>query len=451
MKSYSFHSHGAGSLWTSALLLLVLLLLPSPQLNAEPLRDIAQQIPFVEALDASLESRQYFDVSRDGPEEEYYENRNDLSLGAVLRFTDTLSARISGHQYFHYGRDDGGYHPEQTHARLWEAYVDYEFESLSIRVGQQTIRWGKGDEINPTDVFTQENFREFINRDRAERKMPTPAVSADYYVSDEVKLSTVWVPFFEENLFAGTNQDWEFFFRREYRRVFGLDDIPEQTPSNSLNNSSAAAKLAFERGWGDFSLMYAYHYDQNLNYRVTTNPQLVDPQTGPVVAQWERLHTLGADIEMDVDGFGLRAEAAYTLDKPSVTLDLADDDLIARNDTLITVLGLDYQFSNATYVNIQLVQEILRHRQSQQYYKSYESSYTWRVRRDFFRERLRLEFTGRAFLTQRDWFFHVGGTYEVIEGGRASIEYHHFDGSEDRLFGQFDDNDQILLGFKYEI
>jgi hypothetical protein len=416
---------------------------------SQGLDDLFTSLPFVEGFDASVETRQYLDAKKDSDTEDYYENRNDIRFGSDLSFGNNTTARLSAQQYLHYGKSSENYHAEQTNFRLWEAYLDFEQDSFSIRLGQQLLRWGKGDEINPIDVFSQENFREFINRDRAERKMPTLALDANYYVNDQVRLELVWLPFFEENLFAGTDQDWEFFFRREYRNAFGLEDIPENKPSNSLNNSSIANRLVFEREWGDFSFMHAYHYDQNVNYAVTTDPSAIDPELGPVVAQWERLHTFGADFETEWEGFGLRGELAFTHDKPSVTLDLSDNDLIVKNDTFSSVLGFDHSFADGTYLNLQLVQDVLLDRKSKQYNKDYDASYTWRLRKDFWRERLRLEFTGRAFITQRDWFFHLGGAYEVAEGAKLTAEYHFFAGSEDRIFGQFDDNDQFVLGFRY--
>lgn len=418
----------------------------SPTAIAE---ELSEKIPYLDNIDGYLQTRNYIDASKDSDQEEFYEFRNDIRLGADLGFLDWLTGRVSAHQYLHYGLNDTSYHPEQTNFQLWEGYLDIASEKVDFRLGQQTIRWGKGDEVNPVDDFTPENLREFINYDRADRKIPILAANGTYYLSEKVRWQAVWIPFFEESKFAGTNQDWEFFFRRNYRELAGLEDIPEQRPANKLENSSYATRVVYQGDAADFSLSYAYHRDQNVNYAVTVDPSQVDPERGPVVAVWDRLHTIGFDFETTDDGIGYRGEFTYVVGKSSVTRDITDSDLLKQRDTISTLLGVDYTFENGLYANVQIIQDVILNRESLMFNQAYEGSVTSRIRKRFMRELLTLEFTGRAFYTHRDFFIHAGGTYELLEGLEAEARFDLFEGSSDRLFGQFDDNDQFLLGLKY--
>jgi len=80
---------------------------------------------------------------------------------------------------------------------LWEAYADlysFIFDKLDLRIGKQRIAWGTADKLNPTDNLNPDDFSGPLNFGE---KVPTEAVNATYYLSDEYSLQAIWLPSFK--------------------------------------------------------------------------------------------------------------------------------------------------------------------------------------------------------------------------------------------------------------
>ena len=155
--------------------------------------------------------RYYRDLEREHPSEHADELRNDLRLTGEFDPTSTVKLLVSVDGRLDPVRSDReGFTLEEERLRLWEAYVKASMGPVDLRVGRQVIRWGKSDELNPIDNFTPEDFSEFINFDRAERKLPAWMVRADFQINKEFTYETVWQPFFEPDVLPPKDSDWYF-------------------------------------------------------------------------------------------------------------------------------------------------------------------------------------------------------------------------------------------------
>ncbi|MCO6431159.1 MAG: AMIN domain-containing protein [Deltaproteobacteria bacterium] len=401
---------------------------------------------FVRGIDGYIQNRNYIDRSKDGSAEQTYELRNEALIGADLDLGFS-AARVSARQELDYGKNDNdGFEEIESPLRLWDAYLDIGGRDYSLRIGNQIMRWGKGDELNPTDVFTPEDLSEFVNLERAERKLPVPAADLRYYLNQSWTLQGVWIPVFEESKFAEPGQDWELYFSRILRAQTGLAKIPERRPARTFENSVGAARLLHQAGWGDISFMYAYHYDENPAFIVN---QTAGPGEPPVTMEWVREHTVGVDFETTVGEIGLRSEMAYTTDRPYFILHPTQPDFLVRRDTLSAVLGADYTLPWEVYINLQVVEDFVPDRPEGMYYDSSETSLTLRLWRKFLREQLKLQATGRYFLTEYDNFYKLESIYELTENLFLTAGFMMFAGDSDRVFGQYDNNDQFFFNTRY--
>ncbi len=403
---------------------------------------------FIQSIDGFIDSRQYFDYERDSLQEGTYELRNYLRLNADLNLFDFATARIGVNQELDYiSNQIDDFESEDTIFRPWEMYVDIEREKFDLRLGRQVIRWGKGDQVNPIDNFTPEDFREFFNLDRQDRKHPVTAAYLKYFPADTYSLETVWIPYFRENLLAGTGRDWELANRRLIRQNFGDASLEEDSLSDSLSNSVYAARLLRELDWGDFSVSYSSHRDQFPTYVVSQ-----DPTTGEARARadWKRQHSIGSDFETNIGAVGFRGEFVYTLDKAFATSDQTDGDFVVNSDLFQNLLGIDYTFNSGLYMNLQLLQGYLPDRQAGMNLDSYESALFARVSKDYYGEKLKLQLTGSVGLTQSNFYYKAEAIYKALEDLKLSAGWFQFGGEEDSFFGQFDANDQFFFRTRYD-
>ena len=58
---------------------------------------------------------------------------------------------------------------DSTTIRVREAYLEYDNSAVSLRLGRQTVAWGRADRINPTDVLSPKDFTLLSFDDESQR------------------------------------------------------------------------------------------------------------------------------------------------------------------------------------------------------------------------------------------------------------------------------------------
>jgi hypothetical protein len=160
---------------------------------------------------------------------------------------------------------------------------------------------------------------------------------------------------------------------------------------------------------------------------------------------------LGASASTAISDWTLRAEMAGFLGRPFATGDLADRDGVVRADELSGVLGLDWFGLRDTVVSWQLFQSWLVREQPALYRDRAEFDFTQMVRREFFDARLTVELMWLQGLNRGDGLVRPKVKWEL--GGRSEIWLGAdvFYGNSNGLFGQFDDQDRIVAGFRFRL
>ncbi|MBW2730895.1 MAG: hypothetical protein JRH20_00795 [Deltaproteobacteria bacterium] len=177
------------------------------------------------------------------------------------------------------------------------AYIevrDFLFEGLDLRIGQQVIAWGVGDQFNPTNVINALNLEDPL---AFGEQLANVMLRADYSPDGNFILSAVMVPIFRPALLPRTAglgtvltqrlpfidssvrhrvhvEDW--FSRRS-----GFDTVLEElhvvTPERSIENMQWALRIARTVGSHDLALLgYSGRFDMPapfLNYaRIDATP-----------------------------------------------------------------------------------------------------------------------------------------------------------------------------------
>jgi len=410
------------------------------------------KLPFVQDITGYVQTRNFFDAERNTPTEERYELRNDWRLEVPLQVAQYLSGLVSTNLELDFGKNTEDFRPEEITFRLWEGYADLEWEKISLRIGRQTIRWGKGDRINPIDNFTPQNFKEFFNFPRAERKLPILAVYPKYFATDNWTWEGIWFPFFNKNLIAEADQDWAPFYPNNLVNA-GFVFSPENKPARSFENSTWATRVIHRGSFADVSASYAYHFDQNPVYRVIGRTPVLfalglTPSAGRVETDWVREHTMGIDFEFTHKGWGFRGESAFTTRQPFTTVRVTDDDLVERKDVLRTLVGFDYTYKSDNYINLQLSQTFIPGQASGMAARGYESSLVFRLHRNFLNDKLQFSWEGITELTDVDFYHQFDITYEPRDNLEVSTGFFFYEGELEGLWGQYDKNDQFYASVK---
>ncbi|MDO8578119.1 MAG: hypothetical protein Q7R50_02945 [Dehalococcoidales bacterium] len=408
-----------------------------------------EQTPIVQNISGFYLARQYARFNRldEGPTgkkiADEYTLRNRLRLRTDFLFNRSLSGAISMDTEFNYGVNGGRTELEGRYARLWDAYVNVEGDRMNLRLGRQTIRWGKADQVNVIDNFTPQDLREFLNLSREDRKWPVWAVKSTYYLSDRHVLEAIWIPVFEPSPVAGSEDDWEFFIRRNYVKAVGLRLLQDRLPSHKLRNGVLASRLAYSGQDFDASVSYAYHFDEIPSYNANLS-------NGTVQAEFPRQHSIGMDFETTREGLGFRGEAVYTTNRAYATFDRTVSGLIARKPTLQTVIGADYTFKSQTYLNLQLTQDYIFHYEELMQPLRYKKSVVTLIRQPFFHDQWELEFQSRFFLSEVDSFYRIQLRYDFLDDLRLTFGIMIFRGNDYALFGQYRHNNQGFFNLRYD-
>ena len=405
-------------------------------------------------LHGYLETRHYLDIKKDTRFEHNYEIRNNAMLSKELRLSPELSGLASVDMRFYILRNDiDGFQTADERIRLRELYADYAGNNFDLRIGQQIIRWGKSDEVNPTDTFTPEDLTEFFNYvERAKRKVPVLAAKHVSYWQ-LFSLEAIWIPFFNKTRIDEAGGDWEPYLYRFYRNM-GLRMRDDSGPSEDLKNSTYAVRLLHEADNYDFSLSYSYHFQEIPALELEPIVREVAPgisvPTFDINPVYPRQHTIGGDFETVIGRIGIRGEAAYTTDKSFLSYDPAVTSGILYRDAFDCVIGADYTFKNNLYVNLQYALQTILDYPAELQTQEFEDSIVWRVTKDFKHDTVTLKSTGRYYMSTQDAVVECSIEYDITDALNLSSGIFLYYGDENtHLIGQFNKNDQVYTRLKY--
>lgn len=110
-------------------------------------------------------------------------------------------------------------------ADLHELYAASTFGPVDFRIGLQTMTWAENLLISPLDSLNPPDLRYALDPDADDTKLPVLAAKADWYVTPDLELELIWIPFFREAGFDLFGRD-EALLKHEVLTV----ELPGQDP-----------------------------------------------------------------------------------------------------------------------------------------------------------------------------------------------------------------------------
>lgn len=387
-----------------------------------------------------------------------------------------------------------------------EAYVEASFRNADLRIGVQSIAWGKLDGVPPTDVINPRDFHDPLVDDFEEAKIGIPAIVGSYYLPDwsaasfsQLRATLVYVPFAVPSRLPLVEERWfPASILSEFSQqdigiggvVFASDPLPisrrteNRRPPRELQDGGIALRLGGTWQDTDWDL---YHYSgphtgPNADLTATVfgpegaNPIVLSHADAVLIQDHDVTHMTGIDAATSIGGASIRAEAAFFLNRPylrttdglvndaiddlrlrfgEVRVDLEDgelsipfDDLFPTLDSVEWGIGVDYLF-HGVYPLLQLNQIIILDPAPRLLIADPETRLTALVRRAVWQDRLELEVRSVYAIERESWFVFPRVSYAVSDSLRLRLGYLAVGGPTNSLIGQFHHNDELVLQARY--
>lgn len=230
-----------------------------------------------------------------------------------------------------------------TRLELGETYITAYLGDFDLSAGNLRVNWGATDlfsvlnTINPQDLTRMESI-------------PVPALRAVWNLPDDARLEAVLVPGFTPSVLPTTTGEIPASLPPGVS-IVGQNAPIENRPNASLANAQYG--LRYTAGLdvfdgGDFSLSYY----GGLRHTPTATVQLIPAANpGQFTVQprfnYDWIYVLGADTNLAVGGFAVRAEAAYTF-----TQDMSATNPAIGNPSLEATAQLETTFEQTSYTGL---------------------------------------------------------------------------------------------------
>ena len=375
-------------------------------------------------------------------------------LEGKYTFSDEVNLKLAARGWYDAVFDVTDHYPrsvardQKTELSLRQALLSVSRGDLDVQLGLQQIVWGEAIGSFVTDIINPRDFREFILPDFSELRIPIWAVDITYRLGQGVNFEGVWTPDTQINNLPKKGAEFQFapIAFRFHNPVVRLADNPDRF---SLARSEGGFRLStLMSGW-DTSLIYYDEADKTFVLFQRRLPQLHGPDVIALEPRHPRLHIIGATLAKSIEPIVVRSEMALTIGKRYVTTNSLDRDGVVRRDTLDYLIGIDYTFFSALDATFQLSQKILTGSATNLTRGGVEgrvtTSVALRLTTGFFDNTLNPTVLFVINANRADYRLSPRIDYLLSGAVTISLGADIFGGPRRTLYGQFDDNDRVVV------
>lgn len=370
-----------------------------------------------------------------------------LEFGSTGKLASGLKWKVSARAHYdpvfditnHYPGEVA--HDQRFEFQLRENYLDIGAGDWEFRVGRQHVVWGEMVGLFFADVVSARDMREFILPEFNIIRIPQWAVRAEYFKGDfHGELLWIPVPSYDESGKPGA----EFFPWQPvypgYTTLYRNENKPSRKPANG--NYGLRGGWLID-GW-DLSAFYYRSTDA-----APTFYREVGAGTVTYQARHDRIRQFGGTLAKDFGEAVFKAEAVYTKGRGLTVLRLADDDGLARQNTLDWVLGLDFMLPAETRINLQFFQSLVTNtRDLDLLQDKRENGYSVLINGKL-KPQVEAELLWVASLNRNDWMLRPKLSWVFEKNWRWVVGADVFHGPALGYFGRYSAQDRVYTELRY--
>jgi hypothetical protein len=210
--------------------------------------------------------------------------------------------------------------------RVQDASLQYTSARFELLAGYTDVVWGRLDELQPTDVVNPLDASRFFFEGRREARLPVGLLRARAFVSDDMSIEGVYVPFFRRGRLDQLDEPSSPFnlpstsvasaLKRKLPAADGVQLLPiaieQHEPPATIGNAQGGARFNATTGRVDWSVS-AYRGFEPFGL-AAFGPVLPTAAVLPVRVTYPRFTMIGGDFETVRGGWGVRGEIAFVDD-----------------------------------------------------------------------------------------------------------------------------------------
>ncbi len=353
---------------------------------------------------------------------------NIATAGCLLSWRPKLGADVRLGLNVRAGWQDQGTADSLNH-RVREAYVDFDADPLSVRVGRQIIAWGRADRINPTDSLSPRDVTLLVPDDEQQRN-GIDAVRLRYAINPALSLTAVMA--------------------KSEANVTPTGALPANlTLAEPPRDTEWAVKLDRSGSGLDWSVSYFDGLSRAVRYRL----DVANPRAPVFRGEFERAQKLGADFAIAQGAWTFRGEIAHA----RMQAVCAGCPSAARRVTS-AVIGGDVDFAETMNFNVQVFTHVkgdftdpagltgvqqtlaLGLNRLNTDYAARETGVTLRLSDRLLNDKLRWEISAVLDLNGNSRAIRPRLSYAINDHLRLTAGLDHFDGPSQSYFGALKKN-----------
>jgi hypothetical protein len=191
------------------------------------------------------------------PKQDATELRPELVVELAVEVSSAIRVRsdlvVSGLAARRYGESQA-----DLLVRPRDGWVEWSGRRAEVRVGYGQVSWGRLDEIQPTDIINPLDASRFLLEGRAQARLPVGFARGRVYLSDDLVLEGVVVPWFRRGRFDELDESHSPFnlLRQPVPEAAALaapNEVAHAEPATGWESVSGGGRLSATIGSVDVS------------------------------------------------------------------------------------------------------------------------------------------------------------------------------------------------------
>lgn len=340
---------------------------------------------------------------------------------------------------------------DSTELSLREFYLEIDWQNYHLTLGKQQVVWGEADGLKVLDIVNPQSYQKFILEDFEDSRIPIWIVNIEATLG-AWDAQLLWIP--DQTYSALPKPGAQYAITSpqlapsfELATALGADITVAKInkPRRILRDSDGGFRFSrFWNGW-DVSVNYLYHYHDLPVFEQIWDLTAPTPRV-TVTPKYKRTHTFGGTASNAFGDWVVRTEVGWSNDRYFINDDPLSNKGIAKGQELAYVFGLDWSGIENTFISAQLFQSQFSNGNAER--DRLESNATLLAQRLFWNNTLTVEVIWLSSLNSEDGLWRPKVTYEWRDDVKTWLGADLFYGDRKGLFGQFNDQDQLVFGIE---